>query len=264
MKSNIPYINHLLETENPTILCLQEHWLFNFERDICHELLDGYDVLIHCIDDDDPIIPAFRTRGHGGVAIVYKRNLAHISEQSPEGGPRLAVLKVSLPTPLIVMSAYMPCRGAYTNEDFNEVVDVIAEILDKYDDHTIVLGGDININLEKPCSRSKNLIKLIQEKRMTYNKKQKSTFFHHDGRSQSQIDYILYSETLIEADFTILDQSAINSSTHVPVMSRLKVSTNIPSEQIKKPKEENNRYRSSAKYTNGQSVMKPSTATLLN
>jgi hypothetical protein len=40
-----------------------------------------------------------------------------------------------------------------------------------------------------------------------------STFYHHDGKSKSQIDYIIANDDVIES-ITFFDQDHLNSSTH--------------------------------------------------
>ena len=47
-----------------------------------------------------------------------------------------------------------------------------------------------------------------------------STFYHHDGKSKSQIDYIIANDDVIES-ITFFDQDHLNSSTHIPVKARL-------------------------------------------
>ena len=60
------------------------------------------------------------------------------------------------------------------------------------------------------------------------------TFFHHNGNSTSQIDYILSSGSFINKT-NILRQHATNTSTHVPVVAELCrcLSTSIQKSRIK-------------------------------
>jgi hypothetical protein len=47
-----------------------------------------------------------------------------------------------------------------------------------------------------------------------------STFYDHDGKSKSQIDYIISNDDVIES-ITFFDQDHLNSSTHIPVKAKL-------------------------------------------
>ena len=53
----------------------------------------------------------------------------------------------------------------------------------------------------------------------TYVRNQ-STFYHHDGKSKSQIDYIIANDDVIES-ITFFDQDHLNSSTDIPVKTKL-------------------------------------------
>jgi hypothetical protein len=44
--------------------------------------------------------------------------------------------------------------------------------------------------------------------------------YHHDGKSKSQIDYIIANDDVIES-ITFFDQNHLNSSTHIPVKAKL-------------------------------------------
>jgi hypothetical protein len=47
-----------------------------------------------------------------------------------------------------------------------------------------------------------------------------STFYRHDGKSKSQIDYIISNDDIIES-ITFFDQDHLSSSTHIPVKAKL-------------------------------------------
>ena len=67
IKSNTTYARELLK-DGKTILCLQEHWLFNFETDTLSDLFPEYDSAIKCCDDEDPILPLHKPKDTAGVA----------------------------------------------------------------------------------------------------------------------------------------------------------------------------------------------------
>ncbi len=60
------------------------------------------------------------------------------------------------------------------------------------------------------------------------------TFIHHNGKSKSQIDYILPSEADIISKCSIADQEHINLSAHLPVTAELSVKTPTVQSRAKK------------------------------
>ncbi len=54
------------------IICLQEHWLYNFEKKTLDNI-DQFTAFTRCIDDTVPISPVQRPRGYGGIAILIKK-----------------------------------------------------------------------------------------------------------------------------------------------------------------------------------------------
>ena len=50
------------------IICIQEHWLFDFEHSLLQEMSDQHLVFSKCVDMNDPLPPNERIRGYGGVA----------------------------------------------------------------------------------------------------------------------------------------------------------------------------------------------------
>ena len=68
IKSNIPYLHTLLEEHD--LVCIQEHWLFNYEQNWISNNIKNLKVHIKSVDDDDPISHAQKIRGYGGIAII--------------------------------------------------------------------------------------------------------------------------------------------------------------------------------------------------
>ena len=48
------YLRKLLEQN--TFVCIQEHWLYSFEKDIIQNLLPEYSYSIKCSDDHNPFL----------------------------------------------------------------------------------------------------------------------------------------------------------------------------------------------------------------
>ena len=77
-------------------------------------------------------------------------------------------------------------------------------MIDKYvDGHTIFICGDMNGSLSVERNNShdaklKSLMKL-NEFHLHTDVRHQSTFYHHDGKSKSQIDYIIANDDVIES-----------------------------------------------------------------
>jgi hypothetical protein len=93
--------------------------------------------------------------------------------------------------------------------------------LGKYEvTHNIVIAGDLNGSLSS--ARNNNHDKLLKQfcrrhqLRHTINNTHCPTFHHHNGKSNSQIDYILENiQSNILLDTKIEDQHQLNGSAHV-------------------------------------------------
>ncbi|CAC5365303.1 unnamed protein product [Mytilus coruscus] len=63
---------------------------------------------------------------------------------------RIISIKLKYEKPLILICAYMPTRGSNTYDDYQAVLDEIAEIVEKYGATAdIILGGDMNASLHR-------------------------------------------------------------------------------------------------------------------
>ncbi|CAG2240731.1 unnamed protein product [Mytilus edulis] len=87
-----------------------------------------------------------KPRGYGGTAVVRSNKIDHIVDDTiQDGSERIVCIKIdTAPTPIIVVSTYMPCRGnRKTDDEFSECLDMLYEITRKYhSDHRIILCGD--------------------------------------------------------------------------------------------------------------------------
>lgn len=138
-------IKDILLKENSKIVCLQEHWLFNFEKNSLDELFPECEWTAKSVDELNPIGPTQRPRGYGGVAILWREDVKHLIERLEEGNERIVCVKVNVsPKPYILMCVYMPCRGSqYVNSEFNDILDQLREIINKYyPKYQFVLCGD--------------------------------------------------------------------------------------------------------------------------
>lgn len=70
IRGNAPYLQELLRVND--VLCLQEHWLWDFEKHDSNLLFPGYNYHIRSVDTEFPKSHFVRSRGYGGVLIAWK------------------------------------------------------------------------------------------------------------------------------------------------------------------------------------------------
>ena len=190
-----------------------------------------------CIDDNEQALPQCRPRGSAGTSIIWHNDIDHLVEPLLDGSDRLnAVIVHSTPQPTIIINTYMPTIGA-ANADYEELLDEVFEVVNKYSSTQLVWTGDINAAAErqKPTANDNMLKKFCQENCLEISKHMPKlpTFYHFNGKSTSTIDLFIHraSEDPF-TNITIDERSPLNTSTHDPVTAVLSSSLNS---EAKKP-----------------------------
>jgi endonuclease/exonuclease/phosphatase family metal-dependent hydrolase len=225
IKTSKLMLNELATTAQ--IILLQEHWLYNYELPLLNSLHANFNAVGKSVDDEDPITPLQKPRGYGGVAILWKKSLDRHIEVLKEGNNRMQaiLLKPSAKEEILIISCYMPSRGRKeVMETYEETLAHISDLLGKYPQASIILGGDLNTDLESTTKsgrkslleammREENLVKAI-------NKDIGATFVHPNGNDSSCIDYFLINRNsnVKTKKLTKLDTCALNTSDHYPLI----------------------------------------------
>ena len=224
MKSNAEYLKKLSTEE--TIICLQEHWLWSFEMDQINKIVPQMECYTRCHDCDDPITNFQIPRSRGGISILWPREWDKYVKKLDDGNNRIIAVEIKTDKqPVCLVNAYMPTKKANSDLDYQENLDIIQSILDKYEEtHSVVICGDMNGTLLTDRSNSHDIkLRKFAAKNMlnTYSELGKSpTFYHNDGHSSSQIDYIMSNHDILELT-TILVHDPTNVSSHTPVRATL-------------------------------------------
>jgi len=216
------------------VCLIQEHWLFNCQIDLFNEIHENLIGIGKSVDDKDPIQPSHMPRGYGGVGILWRKEIDHLISDVAIGNERIQCIEMRGTTrKLILVSIYMPCKGAPNNiNDFQECVDILFEIVQTFGtSHTIIFGGDFNENLLtiSNSTRSKYILDFMRECNFLANNVGK-TFRLSNGKGSTAIDYILDPEQFHDALLHIRKLEIIgNVSDHYPVLASFsfKFSTNI-------------------------------------
>ena len=115
----------------------------------------------------------------------------------PDGNNRIIAIEIGTESrQLCIVNCYMPTLDTGSAAQYLEHLDVLQSILDRYSaTHQIIISGDFNGTVLQSRSNphDKLLRTFCQENALISNieNSPKCTFFHHSGKSSSQIDYIL-------------------------------------------------------------------------
>lgn len=165
-------------------------------------------------------------RGYGGTAVLWQKRIDHLVTPIADGGNRIQCVELQGKTPILIISAYMPCRGLKDNfDDFEDCLSQLQEIVTKYSDtHSIILGGDFNEDLSHSnSSRRKNsLEQFLTDNKLTTQSTGK-TYIAPNGAEVSTIDYIFYEQNLADKVLKIeaLTEEHANVSDHYPLCCTL-------------------------------------------
>ncbi|KAH3885241.1 hypothetical protein DPMN_009234 [Dreissena polymorpha] len=169
-----------------------------------------------------------------------------------KGSDTIIILEIDIKgNPICLVNVYMPStntkklKKAYNesdkdlkkaNEEYMSTIPAISEILETYrHTHNTIICGDMNASLTRNTTRDLLFQNFKQDAGLTPTQKQSSrcTFFHHNGKSQSQIDYFLFNEHHLP-DINKIETHEMkpkNCSDHVPIS--LSLNTTVVKYKVK-------------------------------
>ena len=173
------------------------------------------------VDDSDPIPPIQKPRGYGGVGILWRKSLNHLVTVLEDGSERIQCVRVKTAEgPILIISVYMPSKGRGDNiSEFQDCIYQLQEIIQKYYDHFIFIGGDLNEDLTLPShsKRKEELVRFIDEYKLS-TVPVGPTFIHPNGKDCSTIDYFIFRDTSgVDVNITCCNTLASNTSDHHPI-----------------------------------------------
>lgn len=251
IKSNVEYLKQLLEKHS--IVCIQEHWLYSFEKTLIDDMIPDCSYAMKCSDDDSPISHKHKPKGVAGVAILWRKEFDHAIQTLPDGSSRLNIIQVNTcDRPLILINTYMPAEGSHDKEaNFSSILDEIYEITEKYSaDNTIIWAGDMNASIrDRPRPTRNDKLLSVFYNQSGFNseiaKTTKQTYHHFSGNATSQIDHIMSlksQENVIEKVYTdehnpnnVSSHSAIIAETSL-IIQKKKAATRIDPSNYVNPK----------------------------
>ncbi|CAG2212379.1 unnamed protein product [Mytilus edulis] len=225
------YFDELLDKHD--IVLIQEHWLFNYEKELLKQHHSDFITFSRQIDDNEPLSPISRPRGHGGIAILYRKSMSTMFSQLPDGDNRIQAIEISITKdPICLINVYLPSRGTDKGHvAFRAALDILKELLLKYQrTHSIIIAGDFNASFHRQYKYTQDelFINFCKDNQIVVTSNCPIDHTYHQGDSKSQIDFILTKPREKDDESTEYMQMKIlreghNTSDHYPVSAEFSV-----------------------------------------
>lgn len=202
------------------ILFLQEHWLTpanlsKFEENFPMFMPFGSSAMRACVESG-----VLHGRPFGGVMTLVHKKWLRCTELVCATDRYVVVIVGNL----LLINVYMPCAGSPNRVlIYNDIFDNLSALVHDYPEHNIVVGGDINtdLNISNPvsdvCNRFCDEMKLDRCDELTNTGNRLSTYFNDTLNCGSTIDYFFISNKSIVLDFDVIDHDS-NLSDHRPIV----------------------------------------------
>ena len=149
LKTNTYYTHQLLDQHD--IFAISEHWLHTYELQSLQALHPDFNFLSSAppAEEDDLYCRPRYLRGHGGVAIAWRKSLDHhIRKLDNSSSHRVVGISLQAqPRPICLLSVYLPtCTGC--TDIFKESLDYLDSMINLlgYENDVFILG-DMNADL---------------------------------------------------------------------------------------------------------------------
>jgi len=209
-------------SDPPDVILLQEHWLTPANLSLFGEKINthyafGKSAMSDCITQG-PLVG----RPYGGTSILIKNELRVVTK-CIFCTDRYVVVRVGN---LLICNVYLPCVG--TADRLDIVEDILQDLWAwrlKYQDCTIIIGGDFNTDLEKRTDVSSYINNFLTNHSLficdKFSSQRQHTYVNESLGHCSVIDYFLCDADDVILDCCVLDPD-LNLSDHLPVVLRCK------------------------------------------
>ena len=132
------------------IVCLQEHWLWDFEKHWFRNEIPNFGSFIRCnsCDSNDTISNFSIPRGRAGVAILGNETLTDSISRLEVRNERVIAIEINCSIKLCIIHVYLSTNKLGSEYGYRECLDVVHDIIQRYEaSHTIVPCGNLNGSL---------------------------------------------------------------------------------------------------------------------
>ena len=218
--------------ENHDLMLVQEHWLY--ETHLSKLKLLGGGVSSTAKSSMDETIMR-RGRPFGGCAIIWKPciNFKIVPIQCDNSRLCAVMLHLDNENSVLICNTYMPCDTQREDESYHQSVDVLNEIeqlIHKFDPLHVIVGGDLNTDLDRNTPQTR----LLRQHMETFNMTAcidlqianvPYTFICPATNKTSRIDHFLLTECLsMKVNKCNIIDNPLHSD-HVPLSIELDLPT---------------------------------------
>ena len=216
-----------------SIICIQEHWLWAYQTETSFDrVLPQWKCHARASDEYNHIPPGPNTRGHGGVAIIWKEYLDPHIKRLNEGNERIIAIIIEVPgiSPICLICCYLPSGTSKQSvESYAEDIAVLQELRVKYSKHNLVIAGDLNADIFARRGKKEEILSsFIKETNLTNLNapiSDQPTYKNTALQHSSHLDYFLTDAKNAWGNTEIIsneeEAGCLNNSSHMPITTRL-------------------------------------------
>ena len=168
-------------------------------------------------------------RGHGGVAILARKEIELASVGAADDVRVVPVLVRGRTMEMLLIAVYLPTGTTQDkNIEYQEAIDRICSVIQQHGKgRVVVVGGDLNVDLTKKVHRNKkHVLNLVEEHNLVVPSNHlegKATFYLTENIPVSLLDYFLIGNECAHMiqEYIIPARGALNRSDHEPVIIRI-------------------------------------------
>ena len=222
---NRHYLGALLK-EKPKIVFLQEIWLAHHDQSkLCRDFPE-YNFHVATpdmfIQNEDKIQnPQYAWHG---ATVAWHRDINHLVSTLPVTYERFSgiAIKFSESFTIVAISLYAPTSGK--DDEFHECLDYLSDFITSNALPTschVVIGTDSNCSEKSSKRRQQAWSRFCEAFNLLVKATDEPTFHHHNGSSESCIDYFLSNIPLLNLRQICTLDCPTNMSSHDPILASL-------------------------------------------
>jgi hypothetical protein len=130
-KGNSLYLNTVESSSD--IIRIQEHWLYEFQKESLALALPNMDMCVICSDTFEEISNFNLPRGKGRIAVAWKRELSPSVQELSTGNNRIIAIEIKLPMNICLICVYMSTNNSGDSYlEYMECLDIVSSLLSTY------------------------------------------------------------------------------------------------------------------------------------
>ena len=209
----------LLQSHPPDVLLLRKHWLTPANLDSFETQYPQYICFGSSAMNDAVQQGSLRGRPYGGVLTLISRHFSRVARVIC-ATDRYVVVVVGM---MLIINTYLPCSGSDDRLDLcEEILDNLSLVISDYPNHQVIVGDDLNVDLDSCCSVSMLINNFVVDNILTKcdlinHDVRLSTYYNEPLGHSSNIDYILVGNIDHVLGYSVLDPN-VNLADHRPIM----------------------------------------------